>query len=91
MAKPRTKRKKILFVLEIIVFCCLSAGCMYMDRFNSRLDKIEQPELNKSKNSYQCRTAPQMTGYTTYALFGIDQSDKNTALARTVIQLLLQV
>lgn len=49
MAKPG-KKKKVLFVLEIIVLLLFIGGLYVYGQISSRLDKIEQPEL-KRKNS----------------------------------------
>ena len=56
-------------------------------QLNSKLDKINQPVLDDSKikvnqevqDSIDSQEST-LTGYTTYALFGIDHRDKNTAL-----------
>ena len=50
MAKPG-KKKKVLFVLEIIVLLLFIGGLYVYGQISSRLDKIEQPELKKGKNS----------------------------------------
>ena len=70
MAKPG-KKKKILFVLEIIVLLLFIGGLYVYGQISSRLDKIEQPELKKEKIVVN-QEAPKMTGYKTYVLFGID-------------------
>ena len=44
MAKPG-KKKKVLFVLEIIVLLLFIGGLYVYGQISSRLDKIEQPEL----------------------------------------------
>ena len=48
MAKPG-KKKKVLFVLEIIVLLLFIGGLDVYGQISSRLDKIEQPELKKEK------------------------------------------
>ena len=50
MAKPG-KKKKVLFVLEIIVLLLFIGGLYVYGQISSRLDKIEQPELKKEKTS----------------------------------------
>ena len=70
MAKPG-KKKKVLFVLEIIVLLLFIGGLYVYGQISSRLDKIEQPELKKEKIVVN-QEAPKMTGYKTYVLFGID-------------------
>lgn len=63
MAKAK-KRKKILFVLEIIVLLLFIGGLYVYGQISSRLDKIEQPELKKEKIVVN-QEAPKMTGYKT--------------------------
>ena len=70
MARPG-KKKKILFVLEIIVLLLFIGGLYVYGQISSRLDKIEQPELDQEKVVVN-QEAPKMTGYKTYVLFGID-------------------
>lgn len=50
MAKPG-KKKKVLFVLEIVVLLLFIGGLYVYGQISARLDKIEQPELKKEKNS----------------------------------------
>ena len=87
MARPKSKTKKILFAVEIIVLLLFIGGLYVYGQLNSKLDKINQPVLDDGKikvnqevqdsiNSHEST----LTGYTTYALFGIDHRDKNTAL-----------
>ena len=87
MARPKSKIKKILFAVEIIVLLLFIGGLYVYGQLNSKLDKINQPVLDDSKikvnqevqDSIDSQEST-LTGYTTYALFGIDQRDKNTAL-----------
>lgn len=87
MARPKSKTKKILFAVEIIVLLLFIGGLYVYGQLNSKLDKINQPVLDDSKikvnqevqDSIDSQEST-LTGYTTYALFGIDQRDKNTAL-----------
>ena len=79
MSKPGRKKKKFLFVLEIIVLLVFIGGLYIYGQISSKLDKIEQPVLDEEKILVN-EEAPEMTGYTTYALFGIDHRDKNAAL-----------
>ena len=44
MAKPG-KKKKLLFVLEIVVLLLFIGGLYVYGQISSRLDKIEQPKL----------------------------------------------
>ena len=87
MARPKSKTKKILFAVEIIVLLLFIVGLYVYGQLNSKLDKINQPVLDDSKikvnqevqDSIDSQEST-LTGYTTYALFGIDHRDKNTAL-----------
>lgn len=87
MARPKSKTKKILFAVEIIVLLLFIGSLYVYGQLNSKLDKINQPVLDDSKikvnqevqDSIDSQEST-LTGYTTYALFGIDHRDKNTAL-----------
>ena len=79
MAKPGKKKRAVVFILEIICLLVFIGGLYVYGQIDSRLNKIETPQLDESKIVTNV-TAPQMTGYTTYALFGIDKRSKNTAL-----------
>lgn len=87
MARPKSKTKKILFAVEIIVLLLFIGGLYVYGQLNSKLDKINQPVLDDSKikvnqevqDSIDSQEST-LTGYTTYALFGIDHRDKNIAL-----------
>ena len=85
--KRRSKKKKVLFAVEILVLLGFIGGLYVYGQLNTKLDKIQQPVLDESKikvnqevqDSINSETST-LTGYTTYALFGIDHRDKNTAL-----------
>ena len=79
MARPGKKRKTALFIVEILCLLLLIGGLYVYGQIDSRLNKIETPQLDESKIVTNV-TAPQMTGYTTYALFAIDKRSKNAAL-----------
>ena len=79
MARPGKKRKIALFILEIICLLLFIGGLYVYGQIDSRLNKIETPQLDESKIITNV-TAPQMSGYTTYALFAIDKRSKNAAL-----------
>ena len=68
-----------MFIVEIICLLLFIGGLYVYGQIDSRLNKIETPQLDESKIVTNV-TAPQMSGYTTYALFGIDQRSKNAAL-----------
>ena len=78
MAKPG-KKKKVLFVLEIIVLLLFIGGLYVYGQISSRLDKIEQPELKKEKIVVN-QEAPKMTG-----LVLIPEGKAPSILHRTVI------
>ncbi|MDD7218788.1 MAG: LCP family protein [Clostridia bacterium] len=71
MSKPGKKKKKVLFVVEIVVLLLFIGGLYAYGQISSKLDKIEQPELDEQK-IYVNAEAPSVTGYSTYVLFGID-------------------
>ncbi|MBQ7372572.1 MAG: LCP family protein [Blautia sp.] len=84
MAKPKRskKLKRVLFAFEILIML-LGIGALYVyGQLNQKLEIIEEatPEFEEEK-VYVSAEVPKMTGYTTYALFGIDHRDKNAALA----------
>ena len=90
MAKPG-KKKKLLFVLEIVVLLLFIGGLYVYGQISSRLDKIEQPKLDEEKIMVN-QEAPKMTGYKTYVLFGpmsclvlIPEGKAPSILHRTVI------
>ena len=65
MAKPG-KKKKVLFVLEIIVLLLYIGGLYVYGQISSRLDKIEQPELKKEKDrdkfaQIACEKSPELS------------------------------
>lgn len=71
--------KKVLFFLEIVVLLVFIGGLYIYGQVTSKMKKIEQPVL-KEEEIVINPEAPKMTGYTTYALFGIDHRDKNASL-----------
>lgn len=84
MARPNQggKWKRVLFAFEILIML-LGIGALYVyGQLNQKLEIIEEatPEFEEEKVFVNAEV-PQMTGYTTYALFGIDHRDKNEALA----------
>ena len=81
MSKPRKKSKKVLFVLEIIVLLLFIGGLYVYGQISARLDKIDIKETDLAEQDIVTNDqAPQMTGYTTYALFGLDHRSKNEKL-----------
>ena len=74
----RRGKKRLLFILEIVVLMLFIGGLFVYGQISSRLDKIEQPVLDEEKIFVNPAVqATGMTGYTTYALFGIDKRTKN--------------
>ena len=90
MARPKkkSKMKKILFAVEIVVLLLFIGGLYVYGQLNSKLDKINQPVLDESKiqvnkevqDSIDSETSS-LTGYTTYALFGLDARSENMNFA----------
>ena len=87
MARPKSKTKKILFAVEIIVLLLFIGGLYVYGQLNSKLDKINQPVLDDSKikvnqevqDSIDSQEST-LTGYTTYALFGIDHRENSDTI-----------
>ena len=81
MSKPRKKSKKILFILEIVVLILFIGGLFVYGQISAKLDKIDIQETDLADQDIVTNDqAPQMTGYTTYALFGLDHRSKNEKL-----------
>lgn len=78
-------KKKVLFVLEIIILLLFIGALFVYGQITSRLNKIEQPVLNEEKIEVnpEVKQAEEttLTGYTTYALFGIDKRTQNANYA----------
>lgn len=91
MARPGRKKRTALFIVEIICLLLFIGGLYVYGQIDSRLNKIETPQLDESKIVTNV-TAPQMSGYTTYALFESTSVPRMPRLMhRTVIPLSLQV
>ncbi|MBQ9064642.1 MAG: LCP family protein [Blautia sp.] len=81
--------KRILFAFEVAVLVALIGGLYVYGQLRDRLTVInEAPEVTLNDEGKVSKgvvvtnkEAPKMTGYRTYALFGIDHRDKNEALA----------
>ena len=81
MSKPRKKRRKVLFILEIIVLLLFIGGLYVNGQISAKLDKIDIQETDLQEQDIVTNDqAPQMTGYTTYALFGLDHRSRNEKL-----------
>ena len=81
MARPKSKTKKILFAVEIIVLLLFIGGLYVYGQLNSKLDKINQPVLDDSK----IKVNQHMLCLVLTTVIKILHS-----AVRTVIQLLLQ-
>lgn len=81
MSKPLKKRRKVLFILEIIVLLLFIGGLYVYGQISAKLDKIDIQETDLQEQDIVTNDqAPQMTGYTTYALFGLDHRSRNEKL-----------
>lgn len=81
MSKPRKKRRKVLFILEIIVLLLFIGGLYVYGQISAKLDKIDIQETDLQEQDIVTNDqAPQMTGYITYALFGLDHRSRNEKL-----------
>ena len=81
MSKPRKKRRKVLFILEIIVLLLFIGGLYVYGQISAKLDKIDIQETDLQEQDIVTNDqVPQMTGYTTYALFGLDHRSRNEKL-----------
>jgi len=81
MSKPRKKRRKVLFILEIIVLLLFIGGLYVYGQISAKMDKIDIQETDLQEQDIVTNDqAPQMTGYTTYALFGLDHRSRNEKL-----------
>lgn len=78
MARPGKKRRA-LFLLEIVVLMLFIGGLYVYGQITSRLDKVSQPKLEKEK-IFVNPEVPVMTGYKTYAVFGVDTRGENSEL-----------
>ena len=81
MSKPRKKSRKVLFMMEIMVVLLFIGGLYVYGQISAKLDKIDIQETDLQEQDIVTNDqAPQMTGYTTYALFGLDHRSKNEKL-----------
>ena len=79
MSKPGRKKKKFLFVLEIIVLLVFIGGLYIYDRFHQSLIKLSSRFWTK-KNPRKRGCAGNDRIYHIPLLFGIDHRDKNISL-----------
>ncbi len=79
MARPG-KKKRVLFILEIVVLLLFIGGLYVYGQITSRLDKVSQPKIEKEKILVNSEI-PEMTGFTTYAIFGVDSRGEGSSLS----------
>ena len=84
MARPKSKTKKILFAVEIIILLLFIGGLYVYGQLMSRMDKTNTQKLDTQKVQVNEEVQDainsedsHLTGYTTYALFGIDSRSAN--------------
>lgn len=84
MSKPRknrTKIGKVLFAIEIVILVVVLAGLYVWGQLNEKMEILEEPAKEFEEERIVINPeVPTMTGYRTFALFGIDHRDKNPEL-----------
>lgn len=70
MARKGTKKRVILFIVELLILLLLIGGLFVYGQINSRLNQIEGEELDNVEMNVV--TSEKMTGYQNIALFGVD-------------------
>ena len=88
--KRRATGRRVMFALEMLLLFLFLGVLFVYGQITSRIERLETPqvaEFNESpKYTYDeakiavNETAPVMTGYRTYAIFGLDHRSKNEAL-----------
>lgn len=77
----RSLRKRLLFILEILILIFFIGGLYLYGQVNAKLEKIQQPVLEEEEIAVNPEVRESgLTGYTTYALFGIDRRNHNEDL-----------
>ena len=76
------KKRALLFALEILILL-LFVGALYLyGQIDQKMEQIETPPVEFEEAAIEINPeAPTMSGYTTYALFGVDSRKNNEALA----------
>lgn len=78
----RSGKKRLLFILEILILLFFIGGLYLYGQLTSRLEHIEQPVIQEEEIAVNPEVKEsELTGYTTYALFGIDKRLKNVELS----------
>lgn len=76
MARSGTKKRTILFVIELLVLLVLLGGLFVYGQISTKMNKINTDVLDQDKIQINdIVTAEQLSGYTNIALFGIDSRD----------------
>ena len=70
MARKGTKKRVILFIVELLILLILIGGLFVYGQINSRLNQIEGEELDNVEMNVV--TSEKMTGYQNIALLGVD-------------------
>lgn len=79
MARKGTKKRVILFVVELLILLLLIGGLFVYGQIDSRLDKIGGEELDNVEMNVV--TSEKMTGYQNIALFGVDSRGEGSDMA----------
>lgn len=80
MKQKRARRRKtriLVFLVEAVLLLVVLAGVYFVSVF----EKLQKPEFKEdqvSKNELEAEVEEAMTGFTTYALFGVDARDNET-------------
>lgn len=73
MARPGTKKRTVLFIIELLVLIVLLGGLYVYGQINTNLNKMNNKELDMEKVSMNdLVSAEKLTGYNNIAIFGID-------------------
>lgn len=64
-----------------MVLLLFIGGLYVYGQITSRLDKVSQPKIEKEKILVNSEV-PEMTGYTTYAVFGVDSRGEGSSLCK---------
>ena len=80
--------RKLLFAIEILVLAAVLVGLYYYNQVTSRIETIiETPEATVNDEGVlqseplKNEDVPELHGFKTIALFGIDHRDQNEALS----------
>lgn len=81
MARSGTKKRTILFIIELLVLLVLLGGLFVYGQISTKMNKIDTQELDADKviMNEDIVSAEKLSGYTNIALFGIDSRDSAAA------------